>query len=229
MEPQQQTPRTTADSAKEGRLVVDAGLHKRKRAMLKSILRDGAGGCGKKKKKHDGKGGPGYPDLSPKQNPYLYTGKGGPGNKTDGLLKTFGRIPGVSYQKDVNRPAIVEGTAKNFSDANTIASREKLISGSAKKLTVNKKSMVSKDVKKKLAKKLVHTGKKVLKKHPVKKVSAAVKKAIKDRPKMKKSALPFKKLGSPSFFGKKPAATATPSPDQILGGGGDNLGTNRVF
>lgn len=135
MEPQQQTPRTTADSAKEGRLIVDAGVKKK---ALKKMVRDGRGGCGKKKKKRDGKGGPGVPDITPKGNPYLHTGKGGPG-MTSGLLKTFARIPGVSYQKDVNRPALAPGKAREFSDVNTIDKRENLISNVKKFIKPKKK------------------------------------------------------------------------------------------
>ena len=40
MAPQQQGPRTTADSAKEGRLMVDAGARKKKkRQILKKVLK----------------------------------------------------------------------------------------------------------------------------------------------------------------------------------------------
>jgi hypothetical protein len=40
MEPQQQTPRTTADSAKEGRLMVDAGKKIKQRKKLKEIIKN---------------------------------------------------------------------------------------------------------------------------------------------------------------------------------------------
>ena len=38
MAPQQQGPRTTADSQKEGRLMVDAGLKKKKRRVIKKLI-----------------------------------------------------------------------------------------------------------------------------------------------------------------------------------------------
>jgi hypothetical protein len=43
---QQTTPITTADSAKSGRLVVDAGKKTKKRKILKKAIKDGKGGLG---------------------------------------------------------------------------------------------------------------------------------------------------------------------------------------
>jgi hypothetical protein len=40
MEPQQQGVRTTSDSQKEGRLMVDANISKKKRKILKNTLKN---------------------------------------------------------------------------------------------------------------------------------------------------------------------------------------------
>ena len=54
------TPTTTADSSKDGRLIVGVGSPKKcLKCAIKKTKHDGAGGCGHKK--HDGKGGSGLP------------------------------------------------------------------------------------------------------------------------------------------------------------------------